>query len=199
MLPSWLHYFGSIIVPIGSLAVAVFAAIAAARSAQTANQARDDLAMADRERCLREVSLLANKIDAAAIDVCELYQELKINGDAMFSMAGRVNGGRHELFKSEIKEKREAVESIQEATRCLLKDNLTTLSDDQITERLLKLDGHLVHAERIRRTFDAELAFVKAEISFHLQLTELRRLSTSAAEATTEAKRANFLARTKPR
>lgn len=84
MLPSWLHYFDSVIVPIASLGIAVFAAIAAAASARTASLARDDLAKADRERRLREVSLISNKIDAAVTDVHDLYQELKTNGDGMF-------------------------------------------------------------------------------------------------------------------
>ena len=80
MLSSWSYYFGSVaswaseglivtvIVPTATAAAAVIAAIAAARSARTANQARDDLGKADRERCLREVSLLAYKINTTNHD-----------------------------------------------------------------------------------------------------------------------------------
>ena len=178
--------------PNASEIISFVSAVAAAFSAIAAWRVSGKMTKTDLERRLREVSLLANKIDAAATDVYELYEELKVNGDAMFSGSGGLRSGQHELFKSGIKEKQEAVESVQEATLCLRKDNLTALSDDQITECLLKLDGHLVHVERIRRTFDAELASVKAEISFHLQLTEMRRLSASAERSASEMMRSNI-------
>ena len=165
------------IVPIASLVVAVFAATAAAISARTASLARDDLVKADRERRLREVSLLANKIDTTVADVYELYQELKTTGDGMFNRFGSLHSGERERFQSRIKEKRDTVESIQQATRCLLKNNLTTLNDEQVTKHLLTLDGHLVHVERVQRALDADLASVKAEISSDLLRAEIKRLS----------------------
>ena len=192
MLSSWSHYFGSVaswaseslivtaIVPIATAVAAVIAATAAARSARTANQAKNDMVKADWERRLREVSLLANKIVAAATDVNELGEHLLKRYDGLFSMSGRVGSGYHKLYKDEVKERQKTVKPIQEAARCLLRGSLKTLGDEQIAEHLLKLDGHLVSVERIRRTFDAELASVKAEISFDLQLTELRRSNMSA-------------------
>ena len=130
---------------------------------------------ADWERRLREVSLLANKIVAAATDVNELGEHLLTRYDGLFSMFGGTGSGRHNLYKDEVKKRQKAVEPIQEAARCLLRGSLKTLDDEQIAEHLLKLDGHLVSVERIRRKFDAELASVDAQMSLERQLSEMRR------------------------
>ena len=143
----------------------VASAVAAALSAAAAWWVSSRTTKVDRERQKREVSLLANRIDAAAIGVSERGEELKVAYDTLFIKSGRVGGGLQDLYKNRVEERQKAVEPMQEAARCLLKDNLRKLRDEQLVEQLLKLDGHFIFVEQNRQAIDAELAFVNGQIS----------------------------------
>ena len=75
-----------------SVSVSVAAAVAAAFSAAIAYQANRNLAEADRKRRVREVSLLAHRVDAAARDIDELGTQLTLAYEALFSFAGQGAG-----------------------------------------------------------------------------------------------------------
>lgn len=148
--------------------VSVLAAGAAAFSAGMAYKSNRDLAKTDRERRIREVSLLANKVDAAATDVEELGNELMSEYDALFSLVGRTDSGAHQKCKRAVKEKQKAVIPMQEKARKLLKIGPASLDDEQIVSRLLKFDGYLSCINRIRGRLHAELGSVEAQRSTDL-------------------------------
>ena len=148
---------------IAGLLTAVAAAFAAAFAAAIAYQAHQRMAKADRERRVREVSLLANKVDVGAAYINELGEQLKLAYETLFTFARRTGSGLLDQCKDEIKEKQEAVKPMQQAARHLL--DPAKLSDDQITKHLLELDGHLVCIDRIREKFHADLASVESQNS----------------------------------
>ena len=153
-----------------SSAASFVSAVAAAISAAIAYRANHNLAKADRKRCLREVSLLANKINTAATGANDLSEHLKLAYQGLFIITGRGGSSTLNQIVEDIENKRETLTPMKNAARRLLEDDLETLSDEQITEHLLKFDGHLVHIERIRRQFDTELASVEAKHSLERQI-----------------------------
>ena len=148
---------------IATVIAAMISALTAMISAGIAYQARRDITKADRERRLREVSLLANKIATGVADVNELAQRLKTAYEASFNMAGRSQSGILSKIVSEIERDQETVEPLQKEAQDLIKDGLEAFRDEQITAHLLKLDGYLVQVERIRRIFDTKLVSVESQ------------------------------------
>lgn len=143
--------------------IAFASTVAAYISAATARQSHRQLTKAERERRVRELSLLANKVDATATDVGELGQQIVPVIDAAFSLANRTGSGYPDVYKSEIAYGEKEVILLQEEARKLLKDGLSNLSDKLVDEHLLKLDGDLVRIQRIRRKFEDNLALFEAE------------------------------------
>ncbi len=150
--------------------VPVAAAVAAAFSAAIAYQANRNLAKADRKRRVREVSLLAHKVEAAATDVDEFGAQLKLAYEALFIFAGQgARGSGLGLYTDAIKKKRDAVMPMQQAARELLESDREQLTDEQVTSRLLELDGYLARIDRIRGRFREELGSVESQNSTYRQ------------------------------
>ena len=107
---------------IATVIAAMISALTAMISAGIAYQARRDITKADRERRLREVSLLANKIATGVADVNELAQRLKTAYEASFNMAGRSQSGILSKIVSEIERDQETVEPLQKEAQDLIQD-----------------------------------------------------------------------------
>ena len=157
--------------------VPIVAALAAGLAAKYTFQANRILVKTERERRLREVSLLVNKIDAAAADVNQISNQLihayerseameadrrsgSQRGEALNAI--EKSSGIQDQAVNNIKCQREPVKPLQQEAHDLIKDGLETLCDEQTTTHLLKLDGYLLRIERIRRIFDSNLASVEA-------------------------------------
>ena len=126
--------------------VGPFSALAAAISATIAYLAIRNAANADRERRIREVSLLANKVVAATVRVDDLGNQLKMGYQTLFSFAGQGAGSsRLKLYVDEIEKKQTAIGPMQQAARDVLDNDPTQLSGEKITKCLLEFGGYLAH------------------------------------------------------
>ena len=153
-----------------SSTISVLAAVAAAFSAAIAYKSNRDLAKTDRERRIREVSLLANKVDAAATDVDELGARLKLVYRELSISAGQGPGSSRLLLKTdEIEKKRGAVMPMQQTARDLLEGGPEKLTDEQIANRLLEFDGYLARIDRIRGRFHVDLGSAESQTSMYRQ------------------------------
>ena len=155
-----------------SVIVSAGAAVAAAFSAAIAYQVNRNLAKADRKRLVRDVSLLAHKVEAAGTDVDELGTQLESSYKTLFIFAGQGAGSSQlSLYTDEIKKKRDAVMPMQQTARHLLEGGPEKLSDEQITDRLLEFDGYLARIDRIRGRFHADLESVESQNSMYRKKT----------------------------
>lgn len=153
--------FNSIVALI-SVLISLSAAIAAAYSAINARQAQLGSVTAERERRIRELYLLAHRVDAAGTDAIEVGSELISAYESMFMLAGQgLNSSRLEIYKGQVADSRESVKPMQDEAHKLLQEGLEELSDKLITDHLLKLDGHLVRVQRICRKLESELDSVE--------------------------------------
>ena len=155
-LDSTIDLFGAI--------VPIAATVAAAISAASAYHANRSIAKADRKRCVREVFLLARRVEAAVMDVHEIGDDLKSAYLNQFIFAGQGPGSsRLHALTDEIEKKRDAVMPIQQTARKLIDGGAKKLTDEQITKRLLEFDGYLVLINRICSRFHADLRSAESQ------------------------------------
>lgn len=150
-----------ILVAISSLAAVVSAIIAVRSHRENTRRNREDR--------MRELSLLANKVVAATIRVDDLANQLKLAYQTLFAFAG-TGGSSSALLKrytGEIENKQRAIGPMQSAARAVLDAGPATLTDTQISERVLELDGYLANLDRVREKFQAELASVESQNQQH--------------------------------
>lgn len=147
---------------------AVLSAFASVISAWLALRSNRSAEKKDRESRIRELSLIAHRVVAATMRVDDLANQLKLAYQNLFTFAGQGAGSsRLELYTTGIERKQEGIVPMQHAARETLEGGVDTLSDDQINERLLKLEGHLAHLDRVREKFHFDLASVESEIRSH--------------------------------
>ena len=156
----------SLVASVVTASAALVAALASAWSAASAREANRSLAKAERARRVRELSLLAHKVDVGATDVVKVgSQRLRPAIDALFSLAGRTGSGAHAQEQADVDENLTSVTPLQDYAVQLFKTDLDDLSDELIANHLAKLEAHLVHIERIRQTIEGALASVDAQRS----------------------------------
>ena len=144
--------------------VAVLSALAAAFSASIAYRSNKNAAKRDRENQMREVSLLANRVVAATIRVDDLGNQLKLAYQTLFTFAGQGAGSSGlKLHTDAIEKKQTAIGPMQKAARDVLDNNPAALSDEQMNERILELEGYLAQLDRVREKFHVELASVESQ------------------------------------
>ena len=148
----------------------VLSAFAALASALTALLAWFRLAKVERKRGVRELSLVAHRVDAAATDAHELGAKLTMAYDGLFSLAGRSGSGAHALHKGQVTEGEHAVIGMAQSARNLLPTDLGKLCGKELDSDLLELEGQLVGIQRTRRKFETELASVEAQLQAHVSV-----------------------------
>jgi hypothetical protein len=147
---------------------AVVSAITSCVSAYAAQQAnksvRESNASAvktERERRIRELSALANRVLATAVRCDGLANDVKAAERSAAIMANTYGGGRSKLQEESVNQTQSAAGQMQEAAQAVLKSDFAKLTDDEIAGHVLKLDGHLAHLERVRDKFLLDLSFAE--------------------------------------
>jgi hypothetical protein len=148
-----------------SAVVAVFAAIAAWRSARAAEQIAGREAAIARRGVIKDLIVLAHSVVVEENRVAELAQDLEKEYDDLSTFTGQFGGSRHKLFVSETKKKEaEAGTLKQDAERYIAKaSSLSSTSDDDLANTLIKLNGHLVHVQGIRANLERKMEAVAQE------------------------------------
>ena len=118
----------------------------------------------DREDRVREVSRVANKVVETTIYVDDLSDKLIGGYNALFRQANAGGGSAYKLAIGEVEKEKEAIGPMRQAAQAVLDEGPQKLADEQITERLLALEGYQVHLDRVRHKFDRDLASVEARI-----------------------------------
>ena len=144
-----------LVISLASLFIAIVAAIAATYSAITARQAHANVVTAERERRVRELYLLARKIDQTVGDAASVGTRLETAWKAEFSVAGRGGSGILEGMIMEIKDCVQLVLPMQQSARQRIEEGLENLSDEKIAELLVQFDGYLMRAEAVRQDFQS--------------------------------------------
>ena len=153
---------------------ALLAAVTSAISAKNAHDANRTMARVDRERRVREVSLLANRVLQAAEFVDHLAPLLKKAYEDLFTYAGQVppsNSGRYNMLVSNIDQKQTKIEPAKRAAEELLKTPSGKWDDEQIIKYMLDLDGHLATLDWIREQLREEHASVESNNSMYFRQT----------------------------
>lgn len=145
---------------------AALSALAAMISAWFACQSNRRAEEKERVSRVRELSLLANKVVAAAMRVDDLGNQLKSGYRTLSILAGQGGGSsRLKLCTQEIEKKQRVLGPMQNTARETLEKGVARLSDDEINERLLELDGYLASLDRVREKFHVDLASVELQMS----------------------------------
>ena len=133
-------------------------------SAWLAYQLNRSAAANDRDRRVRELSLIANRVVAATIRVDDLGNQLKMAYQTLFTLAGQgAESSGLKLYTQGIEKKQRDLGPMQNAARETLKKRVAKLSDDRINQRLLEYDGYLANLDRVREKFHVDLASVESQ------------------------------------
>ena len=162
------------ILMLSALLAAVTSAISSAISAKNAHDANRTMARVDRERRVREISLLANRVLQAAEFVDHLAPLLKKAYADLFTSAGQAppsNSGRYNMLSNKIDQKQTKIEPAKRAAEELLKTPSGKWDDEQIIKYMLDLDGHLATLDWIREQLREEHASVESRNLMYFRQT----------------------------
>ncbi len=149
-------------------ATAVLSAIAAVVSAVLALKANRNTSKGERERHIRELSALANRVLATSMRCDGLANDLRRAYRSSASLAGGYGGSRQKLVEDSVNQTQSSIGEMQAAARAVLESDIRQLADDALADHVMKLDGHLTHLERVREKFMLDLASAQAEAR-HIQ------------------------------
>jgi len=149
---------------LGSIA-AIWAAVAAARSANAAREAIAQAALAERQRYERELARTANQVIAVSLAVTDLGDKLKIAYQSLFGFSGGRGGSREEVLRKAVETTQQGALEMQTAARQLLESRTTWKdnTDDVLSAHLSTHEGNVVHLDRVRRKFERELDGVEGQ------------------------------------
>lgn len=86
----------------------------------------------------------------------DLANQLKMAYQTLFTLAGHgPRSSRLQMFSAGIEEKQRAIGPMQNAARDVL-ENGGKLTDEEMMRRLLELEGHLAHLDRVREKFHVD-------------------------------------------
>jgi hypothetical protein len=142
--------------------ISLFAMFAAFRSAGSAKKTIEQAAQLERGRLERELAQVANKVLALTMRVDDLGDQLKSAYGDLFTFAG--HSGNEAPCVAAIDQKKSGAGNMQDTARALLDDhaNWKQRSDDDLAADLIKVDGYVVHLDRIREKFNRDLDRVEA-------------------------------------
>jgi hypothetical protein len=138
-------------------------AYAAQQANKSAHESNTGAARAERERRVRELSSLANRVLATATRCDGLANDVKAAERSAAIMANTYGGSRSNLHEQSVNQTQSAAGQMQADAQAVLKSDFATLTDDAIVGHLLKLDGHLAHLERVREKFLLDLTSADAD------------------------------------
>ena len=144
--------------------MAVVSTITAVIVACFANRSNLRAARKDRDSRVRELSLIANKVDAAGNRVDGLANQLKTAYRSLSILAGGLGGSGLKLYTDGIENKQGVLGPMQTAARETLDNGINKLSDEQINEKLLEFERYLAHLDRMREEFHVDLASVESQM-----------------------------------
>ena len=133
-----------------------FAAVAAFRSAGSAEKANRTLKNNNRAELFRQASLAANRVVSTSVRVDDLGNDLKLEYQTLFSFAGQMGGGR---------QKQRGIGPMQTSAREFL-ENLGDphqSSSADLVRVISEFEGDLAHLERIKEKFIFDIGNVRAD------------------------------------
>lgn len=146
---------------------AVFAAVAAWRSAKAAEAASLRALGTDRRSATREPVVAAHSIVAEESRVGEIVDELKLQYSTLFAFAGQSTGSssRAAMYQSIAESKRTEAGTLKdEATRFIDEaKSLASASENDLDKALIKFTGHLVRVRAIREDLERRVESVAHE------------------------------------
>lgn len=151
----------STIVPmILAIATAITGVIAAVAAARSASQAAKTVAQADlqeRKRLERELARIANHVVALSTGLEDLATQLKIALRTTLTFSGQ--SGNAKSHEAAVDEKRAPAVQMHVKATGLLEQYTTwgSLSSDEISARLVELEGFTVRLIRVHEKFSRDL------------------------------------------
>lgn len=142
-----------------------FAAVAAFRSAGSAEKANRTLKNNNRAELFRQASLAANRVVSTSVRVDDLGNDLKLEYQTLFSFAGQMGGGRQKMYVDGVEKKQRGIGPMQTSAREFL-ENLGDphqSSSADLVRVISEFEGDLAHLERIKEKFIFDIGNVRAD------------------------------------
>jgi hypothetical protein len=179
--PAWDQATFNALAAISSVAgalISLLATFAAFRSAGSAAKTIEQAAQLERGNLERELAQVANKVLALTMRVDDLGDQLKSAYRDLFTFAGQ--SGNDKPYTDAIDQKKTGTGEMQNAARALLDDhvNWKQRSGDALAADLIKMDGFVVHLDRVREKFSRDLDRVEADNRIYRE----RQLRNSVAK-----------------
>ena len=164
----------SIISAIGGLVAAVgglFAAVAAFRSAGTAKEAASHAKEIEHRALVRDVLSAAQNIIAETMRVDDLANKLKKGYSDLAMFSGQFGGSRQKTFTKEIEIKQQSVIPLQQESIKAIDEQkqLRELDESNLTNLLIKYEGQLIQARRVKEKLSLELASVDQQNQTYIE------------------------------
>lgn len=147
----------------------VWAARAAHRSAVAAQEAASHAERIERRGLLRDLSTIAHRLVAEALQIGSLVEELKTEYRMLATSSGQSGSSREKLLIQKAEAKQKEIEPLQEEARKVIEDRVQLRhgSEDELTLSLSKFDGYLVQILRIKGSLEREVVATAGDNRIH--------------------------------
>jgi septal ring factor EnvC (AmiA/AmiB activator) len=157
--------------------ISLLATLAAFRSASSAAKTIEQAVQLERKNLERELAQVANKVCALTIRVDDLGDRLKSAYHNLLTLSNQsVN---KEPFTNAIDQKKKSAGEMQKTAYTLLQSHAdwSKQSSDELSAKLIVMDGYFVHLDRVREKFNRELDCIEADSRIYRE----RQLQNSMA------------------
>lgn len=148
---------------VASAVVSVFAMFAAYRAAGSAKKTVEHAEQVQRGELERELAQVANNVLALAMRVDDMGDQLKVAYRDAFTFAGQ--SGNEQPYTDAVDKKKSSAGEMQATARALLevRSDWNKRSNDELAADLIKVDGYVVHLDRVREKFSRDLDRLDAD------------------------------------
>lgn len=142
-----------------------FAAVAAFKSAASANDAHEAAQISEKRAALRQLMVTASEVLVEARRAESRAAQLKLSYRTLFVFGGSSGGSRENLYISEIDKKLAELTNLSESAKPFVSDQDVLINGplDEISSREMKIAQTLIQARAIREDLEREQASIEAQ------------------------------------